>query len=243
MAAALSELEAAKAKLKAEQANVNASTANVLAAEARADKSTTEKMFHNVASPFTGVIVERNIDEGMLVSAGSENSKQPLYRVARLDIAKVFVDVPQFAASSIKPGQAVSITLKEQPGSIFEGKIARTSVALDPVARTLRTEVHVPNPRLQLIPGMYADVNLKAARDTTQTVLIPANSLVVRNAKPQVLIVDVKNKVHFRSVKLGDDLGKQVEIVDGIANGTRVIINPSDTLTEGEPVTISTTGE
>jgi hypothetical protein len=99
-----------------------------------------------------------------LITSGSENSKLPLFRVARIDTAKVFIDVPQYAARGIYVGQDVTVTLKEFPGRTFIGKVVRTSFALDATARTLRTEIHIPNSDLTLVPGMYADVNFSVIR-------------------------------------------------------------------------------
>jgi len=232
------EVIAAKARLKAEQANVNVNTANIAAAQARANRSASEKSFQNVVSPFAGVITERNVDQGSLVSAGSDNSRLPLYKLARIDIAKVYVDVPQYSASGIRVGQPVSVYLKEVPGREFKGSVARTSVALDATARTLRTEIHIANPDLLLVPGMYADVSFSVARPA-DLLLIPANALVMRAEGPQVVTLNARHKVQYRSVKLGEDLGKQVEIVAGLAKTDTVVVNPMDSLREGTLVAVS----
>lgn len=235
--AAQSEVVAARARLEAEGANVNVNSANITAAIARADRSNTEKLFQNVVSPFTGVITERNVDTGTLITSGSENSKLALYRIARIDTVKVFVDVPQFASSGVKVGQTVEVSLKEIPSKIFTGKVARTSVALDPVTRTLRTEIHVANKELELAPGMYADVNFAVPR-TNEVVLIPANSLISRGDGQKVALVDSGKKVHYRKIQTGYDLGTEIEVVNGLKASDSVIINPSDSLAEGAQVAI-----
>lgn len=232
------EVIAAKARLKAEQANVSVSSANIAAAQARANRSTTEKGFQNVLSPFTGVIIERNVEQGSLVTSGSDNSRVPLYKLARIDTAKVFVDVPQYSAKGIRVGQPVDVFLKEFPGKTFTGTVARTSVALDATARTLRTEIHIANKDLLLVPGMYADVTFSVPR-SSEVVLIPANALVMRGEGPQVVTLTKDNKVHYRAVRLGDDLGKQVEIIAGLPKNEMVVVNPMDTLAEGTEVSIS----
>lgn len=116
-------------------------------------------------------------------------------------------------------------------------------MALDPVARTPENRSTRPESQTSINTWYVRRRESESGARHDANGANTGELISRRNAKPQVLIVDAKNKVHFRSVKLGDDLGKQVEIADGIANGTRVIINPSDTLTEGDPVTISTTGE
>lgn len=232
--AAQSEVVAARARLQAERANVNVNAANILAAQARANRSTAERGFQNVASPFAGIITERNIDQGMLVSSGSDTSRVPLYRLARIDTVKAFVDVPQYEANGVRVGQQVNVYLKEIPGRTFTGKVARTSVALDSTARTLKTEIHIANPDLTLVPGMYADVTFSVARNSN-VVLIPSNSLVMGEEGPRVATL-TGSKIHLRSVALGDDLGKQVEIVGGLKKDEEVVVNPTDTLAEGTKV-------
>ena len=214
-----SEVIAAQARLKAEEANVNANLANIAAATAHANRSSTERSFQNITSPFAGVITQRNIDQGALITSGSENSKLPLFRVARIDTAKVYVDVPQYASRGIHVGQEVSVYIERiSRQKLLLEKVARTSVALDSTARTLRTEIHIPNSSLALVPGMYADVNFSIARPST-TVLIPANSLIVRSEGTDVITVKGGKTIHFNRVKLGDDLGKEVEVLAGLNNG------------------------
>ena len=231
-----SQIIAARARVDAEVANLDVGDANIEAAQARQNRTKTQQNFKNVTAPFAGVITERNIDNGMLITGGSENSKQSLYRIARIDTVKVFVEVPQYAANGIKVGQNVSVVLKEFPGRTFIGKVLRTSVALDASARTLKTEIHIPNPDLTLTPGMYADVSFAVPR-TTRTYMIPTNALVTRGDGPQVVLAS-NNAIEYRSVKLGDDFGKEVEILNGLKGNEEIVINPSDALKDGAKVTI-----
>jgi RND family efflux transporter MFP subunit len=232
--AAQSEVIAASARLKAEEANVKVATANIAAAQAHAKRSSTEKSFQNVVSPFAGVITERNVDQGSLVSSGSDNSRTALFKLAKIDVVKVYVDVPQYASSGVHVGQNVKVMLKEFPGLQYEGKVARTSVALDANARTLKTEIHIPNLDAKLVPGMYADVSFAVARPE-HTVQIPANALIINSEGTQVLLVHA-NKAHYRKVQLGQDLGKQVEVISGLTKEDTIIINPPDTLAENSTV-------
>jgi RND family efflux transporter MFP subunit len=236
--AAESDVTAAKAKLKAEFASVNLNAANVLASQARASRSSMERSFQNVVSPFDGIVTERNIDQGNLVTAGSENSKVSLYKIARVDIVKVYIDIPQYAAVGVRPGQSVKVQLKEFPARIFQGKIARTAVALDANARTMRTEVQISNSDLALAPGMYADVNIDVPNPGGSN-LIPANSLVSTGAGQKVALVSEDKKIHFKNVVLGHDLGTEIEVLAGLKSGESVVVNPRDTLKEGTTVTIA----
>lgn len=236
--AAQSEVIAARARLNAEEANVRLSSANIATSRARADRSSTEKSFQNVNSPFSGVVTERNVDAGMLVTSGSDTSRTPLYRIARIDTVKVFVDVPQYASSGIRLGQQVSINLKEFPNQVFTGKIARTSVALDPTARTMKTEIHVQNSDLKLSPGMYTDVTFKVAR-SAPVFLIPGNSLITRDNTQQVLVVTSNQRAHYKAIKLGEDLGNDIEVVSGLTGKERIVVNPLDSISENQEVCIN----
>lgn len=234
VAAAQSALESAKAKVNAEEANVQASDANVEAARARSNRAASEKAFQEVTSPFDGVITERNIEQGMLVSSGSDSAKTPLFKLARVDTVKVFVDVPQYAAAQIKAGLPVRVELKELPSKTFIGKVVRTSVALDEKSRTLHTEIHIPNESGLLAPGMYADVHLSVERNQPP-LLVPTNAVVIRDNQAKIIVIE-KNKAHYKDVKLGDDLGNEIEVSAGLHPGDKVAVNPSDSIAENTSV-------
>ncbi len=234
--AAESAIKAAKARAISEAASVTASSATIQVAVARENRIAAEKSFQNVVAPFSGVITERNIDQGSLVTAGSETSKTPLYRIARIDALKVFVDVPQYAVTAVKVGQPVVVTVKEIPGRKFIGKIMRTAVALSPATRTLRTEIQLPNSDLALSPGLYVNVDYSTTR-SAKTFLIPSNALVIGAAGPQLVSV-TGDRITYKAVTLGDDLGKQIEVVGGITAADQLVMNPADTLRNGDKVTI-----
>jgi RND family efflux transporter MFP subunit len=231
-----SQVAAAKERVNAELANLNMSVANIDAARARQGISSTQQGFNKIVAPFSGVITERSIDRGTLITSGSEDSKLPLFKLARIDVVKVFVDVPQYASSNIKIGQQVKVNLKEFPGKTFLGKIERTSFALDANARTLKTEIHIPNPDSILAPGMYADVTFSIPRPA-HIFLIPTNALLTKAEGPQVVIAS-GDTIQYRKVQVGDDLGKEVEIVSGLSGSEDVVMNPKDSLCDGTKVKI-----
>ena len=232
--AAESDVVASKARMAAADAKLNAAVANVSATRARASETETQKQFQNITAPFAGVITQRNVDTGTLVTSGSETSKQPMFQLAKIDTLKVVVDVPQFAAAGIHVGETVGITLKQLPGKLFTGTVARTSVALDPTARTLKTEVHIANSDLSLSPGMYSEVRFVIPR-TQKTLLVPASALVIGAEGTRIAVV-TGDKVHYQKVEVGDDLGKQIEIMGGLSETEAIVVNPRDTLTAGSKV-------
>ncbi len=234
---AVSQVEAAKALVRAQVASLAAGDANVEAARAREGVANSNQKFQKVLAPFAGVITERNIDQGSLISSGSDSSHQTLYRLARIDTVRVFVDVPQYAARGIHTGQSVQVTLKEFPGKIFSGEVKRTSVALDATARTLKTEIHIPNGQMMLAPGMYADVAFSVP-SSVNAFVIPATALISRAEGPQVALV-ADGAIRIQPVQLGDDLGKQIEVVGGLKGTEKLVANPSDSLQEGTKVRLA----
>lgn len=231
--AAQADVSAAKAHISADRARLTAASANIQAAQARTSRSTSEQSFQHVVAPFSGVITERSIDQGSLVASGTD-SKVPLFKLERIDTLKVYVDVPQYSSSAVKTGQAVSIAIREFPGRLFRGKVARTSVSLDATARTMKTEIHIANPGLALAPGMFGEVKFTVPR-SKNIYLIPSSALVIRSEGPQVVVLDGE-KIAYKKVQLGDDLGKEVEIISGLSGKEKLVDNPSDTLRDGTKV-------
>lgn len=236
--ATISQITAAEANLNAQMANVKVSVANIEAARARQSRSQEEQSFQKVLSPFQGIITQRNIEQGGLVTSGSDSSRQPLYRIARVDVVKVFVDVPQFAINGIKQGVPVNVSVKEFPSRVFQGKVARTSVALDPATRTLRTEIHIANNDRALAPGMYSDVQFAVSRGE-RPILVPTSAVLSGSEGPHVLLVDRSKRIHHQSVSLGDDLGNEIEITKGLKPGESIVVNPQDSLKTGTLVATS----
>src|SRR6185369_15194561 len=109
--------------------------------------------FKHIYAPFSGVIIRRNTDVGQLINAGNNGASQELFAIAQVNPIRVYIDVPELYAPTVRIGLSASIELPSLPGQKFTGKVARTSDALDPATRTLRTEIDVPNPNGQLLPG------------------------------------------------------------------------------------------
>ena len=150
---------------------------------------------------------------------------------------KVFIDVPQSWAPSIAPGTTAAVELREFPGEQFEAKVVRTSGALDPASRTLRTELHLPNADGRLMPGMYAQVKL-SLDGVNRPLVVPASTLVIDTAGVQVVTVGADNRVARTPVKLGRDFGREVEVVSGLTPDARLVVSPREDLRAGEEVSV-----
>jgi RND family efflux transporter MFP subunit len=219
----------AMAKVKAAQSKVNLDKSNV-------DRLTYMAQFKKVAAPYDGVITERRIDVGDLVTAGSTSNTSPLFGIAQFDHIRVFTNVPQTAAEDAVVGTPAKIFTAGNSSRVFEGKVARTSESIDPKARTLRVEVDLPNPQLKLVPGMYVQVEFDLkARGLVQ---IPASALVFRVSGPQVAVIQPDSTVKFKNVQIGRDNGNTIEIESGLAEGDRVALNINNQIEDGSQVIV-----
>lgn len=226
--ARVADVAAAEANIAAAQATIAANQANV----ARLEKM---QGFERIVAPFDGVITQRNVERGDLVSAAASTAGKPLFSIAQTSTLRVYVDVPQSEAVAVQDGQHASIDVTERLGRTYTGTITRNASALDQAARTMRTEVQMDNRDGSLLPGMYAQVHFTLPEQRT-ALIIPTSSLVVDRNGMHVVTIDAKNNVHFVPVTIGKDLGKEIEILAGINGSESLVASPSDLLSEGQHV-------
>jgi len=191
--------------------------------------------FKHVYAPFAGTITKRNTDIGALINAGNSGMNQELFVVALVNPIRVYVDVPEIYAPSVRRGVNASIELPSLPGQRFTGSVARTADAIDPGTRTLRTEIDVPNSDGKLLPGSYAQVHF-GVHVATARLSVPVNALLFRSEGPRAAVVGSDGKVHLKPVVIGRDYGTDVEILGGLETSESIVLNPSDSLEEGQPV-------
>jgi RND family efflux transporter MFP subunit len=237
-AAAQANVEAMQANVGALEASVGAARANVAANEANVQRLAALQSFQRLEAPFDGIITFRGIDRGALITAGSGSGASPLFRIARIDTLRIFVNVPQTYVRSISPGQKATLLVPEFPKRAFVGTIASTAGALDPASRTLLTEVRVRNDDRALLPGMYAQVKF-AIVPADDVWIVPATALVTRASGPQVVAVREDGTVRYLRVQLGSDLGQSVEIVAGLDGNERLVVSPPDGLKDGVRVAVT----
>jgi len=232
------ERESKKASSAEAIAELNAARAQVALDQANVDRLTALTEFKQVKAPFDGTIVQRQIDTGDLVTAGSTANTTALYRLVQDDPMRVFVHAPQSVATQLmEPGATASIAFGDQPGQRFEGKVARTAKAIDPQSRTLRVEIDVPNPNHTLVPGMYLQVNFKL--DSGARIQVPAAALLFRSGGVQVAVIDEKGAVVFRDVTIASDDGNVVAIGSGLAIGDKVALDLSSQIAAGAKVKLN----
>lgn len=227
-------------KQEVDQYNANylAAEALVNANEKNVARLTFIQQFKYIYAPFDGVITQRNVDIGSLIYGTVNGAPQELFQIAQTHTIRFFVNVPQNYFRQIKEGIPAKITIQEFPGKIFEGTITRYAKALDPISRTLLTEVDVDNPDGILYPGLFGRVKFLIQPDTINFI-IPTTAIIIRSGFMHVAVVDDNNIVHLKQVQIGRDYGKQMEVTLGLQTNDRIIIIPSDKIHEGVKVEIS----
>src|SRR5437773_4511293 len=201
---------------------------------AKANLQQLEKIqgFQQILAPFAGKIAARNIDVGTLVTAGTGNSGTPLFSLVQSDPLRVYVFVPQTNAAQVREGLKAKILLQEYPGQEVDGSVTRTAGALDPTSRTMQVEVQVPNHDGKLYAGMYGQVKFLLV-DQNAPIVVPANAFLFRKEGPQVATIENKDRIHWQNIRVGRDFGDRIEVLDGLAENTKGVINPNDDLVEG----------
>lgn len=209
----------------------------VQSAQANVKRLEQLESFKHIYAPFSGVIARRNVDIGNLINAGNGGSSQELFFLAQTDPIRVYVSVPESYAAAIRVGLGAYLELTQYPGRKFEGRVVRTSESIDPGTRTLLTEVDVPNKAGELLPGGYAQVHLqvKVAGDRLQ---VPVNALLFRSEGLRAVVVDASHKLHLRPLSIGRDYGTSLEVLQGLAVSDWIVLNPADSLDEGQEVRV-----
>ncbi len=207
--------------------------ANLAAADANVSRLRQLQGFTRVTAPFSGVITRRNVDVGDLIDSGG----RALFVLTQMDPLRVYVNVPQSYAQLVRAGQKVVITQSELRGQTFAGEVARTAGSIDASTRTMQVEIALRNKDGVLLPGAYVNVDLPLAGGSSM--LVPTNALLFRGEGTRVAIVDSASKIHLKPVTLGRNLGESIEILDGVNTGDRLVVNPSDSLAEGDTVSVA----
>lgn len=244
-AVAQQDVDTQNAAVAVQEANLAAAQANVRGLEQM-------EAFKEVKAPFDGIVTARKVDVGDLVTAsgagtasqGSAPSQtatpsQELFRVAQTRTLRVYINIPENYSDEIAPGISATLDFASSPNQKVTGKLVRTSQSIDPNSLTLLAEVDVPNADGKLLPGGYAQVHFDIMTNHPPLV-IPGNTLIFRAQGTQVGTVDADTgTVHLKNIKIGRDFGTKLEVVEGLKESDAVILNPSDSLTDGAKVQVN----
>jgi RND family efflux transporter MFP subunit len=205
--------------------------ANLAGADANVERLRQLESFKRVTAPFAGVITKRNVDIGDLI-----DSNKVLFLLSQTDPLRVYVNVPQAYAQLVRPGLGAVVTQAELRGRSFKGQVARTAASIDAASRTMQVEISLPNRDGALLPGAFVNVELAAASGGALT--IPSNALLFRGQGVLVEQVDASGGVHLQPVRVGRNYGESVEVLQGLAGNEQLVLNPSDSLAEGDKVQV-----
>ena len=229
------QVESSQAGVETAQAGIKVAAANVEAQQATVERLQTLTRFEEVRAPLDGIVTTRGVDVGDLVNADTK-SGTALFTVAADKVLRVTVHVPQANATSIHDGLVGDVVYPQLPEKVFNGKIARSSVALLNSARTLDTEVDVDNPKGELRPGAYVNVTFQVPR-VRPNVVLPSEALIFDQNGLQVATVQ-DDEIHLQNIAIYRDFGKSVELRDGLNGGEQVVINPPTDLVEHAKVKV-----
>jgi RND family efflux transporter MFP subunit len=239
------DVESAEAQHRTRESNLATRAATIKSREAAVASlaATVRRLeetqaFKKIVAPFDGVVIRRRAEVGMLVGTGSSQASQELFGMAQVDRLRIKINVPQTYAASIELGRPAKVLSPDHPDRVFAAKVARTSRAIDPAARTLAVELELDNPDTALLPGAFGQVVLTTRR-ATPTSTIPIHALLSRTDGPQVAVVDPQSIVRFRKIRLGRDYGRTVEVLSGLRGDESVVVNPPDDLKDNEKVSVA----
>jgi membrane fusion protein, multidrug efflux system len=213
-----------------------ASETNVRMAEANVKSLKEQQQYKNITSPFNGTITARYADPGALVqnAINSQASALPLVSVSQLDKIRIYVYVEQKDASFVKPGYPVEIMMSERPGIILKDKITRQAGELDPKTRMELVEIDRLNSDRNIVPGSYVQVHIKSP--SAAGLQIPSDALVIRGTKYFAAVIQSDSSIHFKPIKIGDNSGINVTVLNGLTENEIVGLNIGDNLVEGQKV-------
>ncbi len=226
----------AEAKVAADQSSFAAAQQRLEVARANERKTRTLIAYTHITAPFSGVITKRYADTGALIQQGTASHTQamPLVRLAQTDVLRLVIPVPEADVLFVRLGEPVDVTIPSM-NRTFPGHVARFSDQLDLQTRTMHTEVDVPNPKLLLIPGMYATARL-ALTEHSDALTLPVQAVNHEKGKNTVLRVD-RGAIEECDIELGIENPDRVEILSGLHENDLVVIGDRSALKSGEKVT------
>jgi len=218
------DMDEKRSALRQSQADLNAAQANVKRLE-NLDN------YRNITAPFAGIITRRSIEVGDYITVGSKE----LFALTQTDPLRATIWIPQAYADNLSTGTEISLNLREQQGQNLNARIERIAGGIDPSTRSRQVDLILPNPGAALLPGAYAEVSIPV-NSSIETLITPSATLIIRDQNQRIAVVESDNTISFRTIKLGRDLGRDVEVLEGISKDDLLVVSPADQLVENEVV-------
>lgn len=231
----MAELDQRQAMAAVDEASVTVAQATIAAQQANIRRLVQLKSFARVTAPFGGTVTQRTVEIGSLVSAGTG---QPMYKIAAMDPARIFVQVPQDVAPGVRAGVSADVTVREYPGRKFTGTVSRAAGELDAATRTMTTEIRIPNPDGLLIAGMYAQAAFTLP-SPHRVFEIPATAVSSDAHGTRVAIVDDASEIKLVPIVIERDTGATVEVASGLTGTERVVKLAGAQLVDGKRVEVA----
>lgn len=218
------------------KASLSAAEQQLRVAQADRQKVRTLFAYAQIKAPFSGVVTKRYADTGSMIQTGisSQTQSMPLVTLAQESLLRLVIPVPESAVSKMRLGGPVEVSVSTL-GKKFQGQVSRFADQVDTATRTMHTEVDVPNPKGELVPGMYASASL-ILDDERNALAVPVQALTRSEDSVSVLLIDQQNKLQERSVQIGIEAPDQVEILSGLNEGDLVVVGNRDQLQPGMAV-------
>lgn len=218
--------------------NYEARNTAVESAQSNVKRLQEMQSFEKIYVPFDGIITARNTDIGALIDSGSSGGPaRELFHIAAINRLRVYINVPQIYTPHLKPGLHADLILRELPGRKFGGTVVRDSGSIDNTTRTMLAEIDVDNPTGELKPGAYVEVHLKLPTSVT-TFTLPVNATIFKSAGMQVALVMNNNTIALVPITPGRDFGAEMEVLAGLKADDSVVVNPPDSLIDGQNVKV-----
>ncbi|HVN80036.1 MAG TPA: efflux RND transporter periplasmic adaptor subunit [Terriglobia bacterium] len=237
------EVDDAQGRDRESEARVAAAEAGLAAAEEqlKVDEASVQREqsmwdYSRITAPFNGVVTERFADTGAMLAAGISSEKQalPVVALSENDLLRLDIPVPESVVPRIHIGTPVAIRVPAL-SKTYQGKVVRFSDMVDPSIRTMITEIDVPNPKLELVPGMYAYANLTLERKPN-ALAVPVLAIIHAGDETRVLRIDEHNRVEERVVQIGIQTPTKAEILSGLNVNDLVVTGQQAQLQPGQHV-------
>jgi RND family efflux transporter MFP subunit len=227
----------AEAQVATAKAAVAAAQEQLAVSRANQNKTKTLFAYARITAPFAGVITRRYADTGAMIQAGTASQSQamPIVRLSQNNLLRLIIQVPESAVARIHLGAPVDVKVQAL-GRTFEGKVARFAEKLNLDTRTMETEVDVPNPKLELVPGMYAYASI-TTDEARGVLVVPVQAIDRKDDGIAALVVGSDGKLQARTITVGLEAPDRVEVRKGLAAGDLVVIGSRTQLKPGMLVT------
>ncbi|HVX12317.1 MAG TPA: efflux RND transporter periplasmic adaptor subunit [Pirellulales bacterium] len=234
VAAAQSDVDRRRANLATRDAIIDVREATSKSRESNVGRLSELQTFKRIVAPFDGVVMRRTAEVGMLVTSGQD----ALFVIEDNHRVRVQVSVPQTYAGQTQPGVTAEIHIPEAATGDVSATVTRIAESVDPASRTMLAEIELENGGRRLQPGSYVQVQLTLPHAEVAWT-IPSSALAMRVDGPHVAVVDERDQIAMKSVRLGRDLGSRVVVLQGISGDERLVVNPGEDLTSGSRVRVN----